>query len=104
MSPKMKKGLLSLAALLVLTAVFTIPQLHPGPGTAQAQAPNQLRSYADVAQVASPAVVNIQADKVMELQNDHPFLNDPMFRRFFNMPDDDRHGTTGSTSPWVPVW
>jgi serine protease Do len=91
MSPKMKKGLLSLAALLVLTAVFTIPQLHPGPGTAQAQAPNQLRSYADVAQVASPAVVNIQADKVMELQNDHPFLNDPMFRRFFNMPDDDRH-------------
>ncbi len=93
MSLKLKKGLLPLVAALFLAAAFAVPQLHSGPGQAQAQAAPapQLRSYADVAQVASPAVVNIQADKVVDLGMDHPFLNDPLFRRFFNMPDDDNH-------------
>ena len=52
---------------------------------------NQLRSYADVAEVASPAVVNISTDKVVENMSNHPFMNDPFFRRFFEMPDDQNH-------------
>ncbi len=52
---------------------------------------NQLRSYADVAEVASPAVVNISTDKVVENMDNHPFMNDPFFRRFFEMPDDQNH-------------
>ena len=93
MNPKMKKGFLPLLAVLILAAAFAVPQLQSGPGEARAQAQgsDQLRSYADVAEVASPAVVNIQADKVVDLGMNHPFLNDPLFRRFFNMPDDDTH-------------
>ena len=50
---------------------------------------NQLRSYADVAELASPAVVNIAAAKIVDGSNN------PMFRRFFNMPDDDNHRPGG---------
>jgi serine protease Do len=90
-----QKGSLVLPAfiLALLLAAALNPILAPGHHTAHAQAvePSPLRSYADVAEVASPAVVNIQADKVVELGSNHPFLEDPMFRRFFNMPDDENH-------------
>jgi serine protease Do len=49
------------------------------------------RTYADVAEIAMPAVVNISTDKVVENNFRHPFLDDPFFRRFFEMPDDDTH-------------
>jgi len=49
------------------------------------------QSYADVAEIAMPAVVNISTDKVVENNFRHPFQNDPFFRRFFEMPDDDTH-------------
>ncbi len=51
----------------------------------------ELRSYADVAAKTMPAVVNISTDKVVENNVRNPFMDDPMFRRFFNMPDDDVH-------------
>ena len=78
-----KRGLmLGLAALLlVATAV---------PSVAQAQS-GQLRSYADVAEKTMPAVVNISTDKTVEKNVHNPFMDDPMFRRFFNMPDDNVH-------------
>ena len=78
-----QRGLmLGLAALLlVATAV---------PSVAQAQS-GQLRSYADVAEKTMPAVVNISTDKTVENNPHSPFMDDPMFRRFFNMPDDDTH-------------
>ena len=41
---------------------------------------------ADLAAMVMPAVVNINTDKVVERQN-HPFMDDPFFRRFFDMPD-----------------
>jgi serine protease Do len=84
---------LAMAAAVLLLAVVLTPLVSGGNNPAQAQAvqASPLRSYADVAEVASPAVVNIQADKVVELGSNHPFLDDPMFRRFFNMPDDDTH-------------
>ncbi|MBU8870157.1 MAG: DegQ family serine endoprotease [Gemmatimonadales bacterium] len=52
---------------------------------------NQLQSYADVAEVAMPSVVNISADKMVEQNFQHPFMRDPFFRRFFEMPDDETH-------------
>jgi serine protease Do len=46
---------------------------------------------ADVAAMTMPAVVNINTDKVVEMQS-HPFMDDPFFRRFFDrqMPDRER--------------
>ncbi|MDD5719974.1 MAG: trypsin-like peptidase domain-containing protein, partial [Candidatus Krumholzibacteria bacterium] len=41
---------------------------------------------ADVADLVMPAVVNINTDKLVERRT-HPFLDDPFFRRFFDMPD-----------------
>ena len=70
------------AALLLLTLAL--------PALAQAPA-GELRSYADVAAKTMPAVVNISTDKVVDSNFQHPFMEDPMFRRFFNMPDDDTH-------------
>jgi serine protease Do len=52
---------------------------------------NQLQSYADVADVAMPAVVNISADKLVDSNFQHPFMQDPFFKRFFEMPDDENH-------------
>ncbi len=76
---------ISLAGLAVLLLLALTAPL------AQAQyADNPLRSYADVVDIASPAVVNISAAKVVEAAN-HPFMKDPFFRRFFEMPDDDVH-------------
>ncbi len=58
---------------------------------AQGPVDGQLRSYADVAEKTMPAVVNISTDKIVDRSAQHPFMNDPMFKRFFNMPDDDVH-------------
>ena len=73
-----------IAAVLVIT--ISAP-------TVMAQGPveGQLRSYADVAEKTMPAVVNISTDKMVDRSAQHPFMDDPMFRRFFNMPDDDVH-------------
>ena len=71
-----------LAAVLILAAApFALAQSDGG----------QLRSYADIAEKTMPAVVNISTDKVVDMSQAHPFMDDPMFRRFFNMPDDDTH-------------
>jgi len=46
---------------------------------------NQLRlSYAPIVQHVQPAVVNVYAAKIV--QNRNPFLDDPIFRRFFGVP------------------
>ena len=44
-------------------------------------------SYADVAEMAMPSVVNISSDKVVETPDFHPFMDDPFFRRFFGDPN-----------------
>jgi len=41
-------------------------------------------SYAPIVQRVQPAVVNVYAAKVV--QNHNPFLDDPLFRRFFGIP------------------
>ncbi|MBE0567113.1 MAG: DegQ family serine endoprotease [Krumholzibacteria bacterium] len=80
-------------ALALAAAVLTLA-VQAAPAAAQL-VQNELRSYADVAQVASPAVVNISTDKVVANRNNHPFMNDPFFRRFFEMPEDENHPRGG---------
>src|SRR5882724_6398659 len=47
--------------------------------------PAELRlSYAPIAQRVQPAVVNVYAAKMV--QNHNPFMDDPIFRRFFGLP------------------
>jgi serine protease DegQ len=91
-----------LAALFVLAAVepqwlpgrLAPPAVSPAPPTVEAPAPAvtaaaadkpalPAQSYADAAKVAIPSVVNIFTSKDVKLQPNHPFMNDPLFRRFF---------------------
>jgi serine protease Do len=60
------------------TAMLAVP-------VATAAAHNDL-DPADVAELTMPAVVNINTNKVVERQQ-HPFQNDPFFRRFFDIPE-----------------
>jgi Do/DeqQ family serine protease len=48
--------------------------------------PNDVRlSYAPIVQRAAPAVVNVYAERMVASRN--PFLDDPIFRRFFGVPN-----------------
>jgi Do/DeqQ family serine protease len=70
---------LALISLLSL-AVSAAAQERRVPGSL-----NDIRlSYAPVVQRAAPAVVNVYAAKTVANQN--PFLDDPVFRRFFGAP------------------
>jgi serine protease DegQ len=96
------------AVTVVLAAVFVIstlkPQWLPGqltapsaplssahtntgnPGTGNPAPPvrqQALLSYAEAAKRAIPAVVNVYTTKATRNVPNHPFMNDPMFRRFF---------------------
>ncbi|MGY4479861.1 Do/DeqQ family serine protease [Bradyrhizobium sp. USDA 3364] len=75
------------AALSALCTLVLMGNL--GPAAAQdrrvpsSQAELQL-SYAPIVQRVQPAVVNVYAAKTV--QNRNPFLDDPIFRRFFGVP------------------
>ena len=58
------------------------------PAAAVAAPGGELRSYADVADAVMGSVVNISTDKVVEMPEWHPMLQDPFFRRFFGQPED----------------
>jgi serine protease Do len=45
------------------------------------------KAFAHVAKMASPAVVTINSEQTVK-QSAHPFLNDPFFRQFFNVPEE----------------
>ena len=80
-----------LVVALLVTASL-IPAVMPDSVEAQSQSRsthNQLRSYADVVEVASPSVVNISAEKVVDMRSQHPFMEDPMLKRFFGNPDEE---------------
>ncbi len=88
---------------VVLGAVFVVSTLKPewlpqklqedrSPGTAVSAAPGTgsapardaaILSYSDAARRAIPSVVNIYTTKAVRAVPNHPFMNDPMFKRFF---------------------
>src|SRR6202040_4370758 len=66
-----------------LFAFFASPAA--GPDRRVPASPAELRlSYAPIVQRVQPAVVNVYAAKVV--QDHNPFLDDPIFRRFFGNP------------------
>jgi serine protease DegQ len=88
---------------VVLGAVFVVSTLKPewlpqklqedrSPGAAISAAPGTgaapardaaILSYSDAARRAIPSVVNIYTTKAVRAVPNHPFMNDPMFKRFF---------------------
>src|SRR5215467_13309590 len=72
----------SLAALLI-SMLVAMPA--SGQDRRVPTSPAELRlSYAPIVQRVQPAVVNVYAAKVV--QNRNPFVEDPIFRRFFGLP------------------
>src|ERR1700757_2290870 len=74
--------LIRAAASAALVVVFFNPA--PAQERRVPASPAELRlSYAPVVQRVHPAVVNVYAAKIV--QNHNPFLDDPIFRRFFGL-------------------
>src|SRR6201997_4396738 len=72
----------SLAVLLVSAGLATPVLAHD---RRVPTSPADIRlSYAPIVQRVQPAVVNVYAAKIV--QNHNPFLDDPIFRRFFGLP------------------
>lgn len=94
----MTRSAMSRSALL-MAAGLVVATLAPAAGQpAQRQAPQSRAevqlSFAPVVRRAAPAVVNVYGARVEQVQN-HPFFDDPIFRRFFG----DRGGQGGSQGP-----
>ena len=105
------------AVAIALALIFTVATLKPqwlparlGPTQQTAAATASARegapsaailSYSDAATRATPAVVNIFTTKESRIAPDHPFMNDPMFRRFYGDPQ--RSQPTSSLGSGVVV-
>jgi serine protease DegQ len=105
------------AVAIALALIFTVATLKPqwlparlaptqqtAAATASARegAPSAaILSYSDAATRATPAVVNIFTTKESRIAPDHPFMNDPMFRRFYGDPQ--RSQPTSSLGSGVVV-
>ena len=76
-------NLIRLVAALVVSALFAMPSLAQDRRVPTSAAELRL-SYAPIVQRVQPAVVNVYAAKMV--QNHNPFLDDPIFRRFFGVP------------------
>jgi len=89
MKNQLNFGRLTAAALLIAAGLVGGLVLSADVSTeAQAQAFVALDPV-DVAEMVMPAVVNLNTDKVVE-RRAHPFMDDPFFRRFFDMPDQEQ--------------
>src|ERR1700744_3966613 len=74
---------LRLFTVLLLSLAATVPALAQDRRVPSSPAEIRL-SYAPIVQRVQPAVVNVFATKVV--QNRNPFMDDPIFRRFFGVP------------------
>src|ERR1044072_1828979 len=70
-------------ALLLVSAIVATPALAQDRRVPSSGADLRL-SFAPIVQRVQPAVVNVYAAKTV--QNRNPFLDDPIFRRFFGVP------------------
>jgi len=87
---------LILVLVLTLTALLAqaaLPAVLPGG--------ERLPSLAPMLDVTTPAVVNIATYTTVQVRN--PLLDDPFFRRFFNVPDERRFRRTQSAGSGVVV-
>src|SRR5262245_16431251 len=80
----LRQTLLAAPLLAVLSLISVIPDASAQERRVPAS-PNEVKlSYAPVVQRAAPAVVNVYAARAVANRN--PFLDDPIFRRFFGAP------------------
>jgi Do/DeqQ family serine protease len=70
-------------AVFLVSAALAMPALAQDRRVPSSAAELRL-SYAPIVQRVQPAVVNVYAAKIV--QNHNPFLDDPIFRRFFGLP------------------
>jgi Do/DeqQ family serine protease len=75
--------LIRLAAVLLISAAVATPALAQDRRVPSSPAELKM-SYAPIVQRVQPAVVNVYAAKTVQVRN--PFLDDPIFRRFFGVP------------------
>lgn len=77
-----------LVALFLVACAGTTPPANPtAPTAVAAPAPvTALPSLAPMLEVATPAVVNIATESTVSLRA-NPFLDDPFFQRFFDLPE-----------------
>ena len=59
-------------------------------------------SYAPIVKRVAASVVYVYSSKTVRAQDMYPFLNDPRFRRFFNLPDDDDPSATPDENGRTP--
>lgn len=91
----LKTSLIWLAgiSLLIQVAVAALPFSWFGDD-------DKMPTLAPMLEQSKPAVVNIATRSQVPVQN-NPLLNDPFFRRFFNIPEQPRHRTTQSLGSGV---
>ncbi|MDG4549295.1 MAG: DegQ family serine endoprotease [Candidatus Contendobacter sp.] len=89
------------AALLALGLILAVPSPAPAalPATVEGQ---PLPTLAPMLERATPAVVNIATESRTALRR-NPLLDDPVFRHFFNIPDQPRERKTQSIGSGVVV-
>ncbi len=87
-------------ALLALLA-FTSPAWAALPTTDEAGAP--VPTLAPMVKRVSPAIVNISASGTVDVRRQNPLLDDPFFRRFFQIPDEELKRPTQSLGSGVIV-
>ncbi|WP_292998519.1 DegQ family serine endoprotease [Nevskia sp.] len=88
-------GVATAAGLLATMATLSLTTIAPAPSQADIPAPllaqavqGQVPSLAPMLKPVLPAVVNIAVvGKAQPEQQQNPLLNDPFFRRFFDVPD-----------------
>src|ERR1700741_4581735 len=79
-------ALMATAATLVLTTTSPAPvRADIPPALLAPSASGQVPSLAPMLKSVLPTVVNIAVSAKVQIQN--PLLNDPFFRRFFNVPN-----------------
>jgi len=99
----MSGSILRLAAATLLAASSTLIVQTASAGLPQSDGEGrELPSLAPMIESISPAVVNISTRGTVEVRQ-HPFQNDPFFRRFFDMPDEPRQRETQSLGSGVIV-
>ncbi|ORU92448.1 MAG: serine endoprotease DegQ [Cycloclasticus sp. symbiont of Bathymodiolus heckerae] len=91
---------LKFLCVVSLFSIFTSAQAHAALPVLMENQP--LPSLAPILEKVTPAVVNI-ATKNMVQQRENPLLQDPFFRRFFNIPNTPRKRSTQSLGSGVIV-
>jgi len=94
--PEWLPGRLTATAPAAVIDRMPPPREPPAPGE-----PPSILSYSEAARRATPTVVNIFTTKDSRVAPDSPFLNDPLFRRFFG--EQQRRRQTSSLGSGVIV-